>query len=321
MLVQSAHTEGWWRRCVHDPLADGRTAHQKRFTVPLGLRSITKPSHQKTRIVFINLETKCFYEHSRDTLCGRSVSGQVCCWTADILVKRFKSQEVGVITVHGKTDLPHELMVPESKQDTSLLDLSATNNFKKRSLTRRATSKQAKISEQHHVLSNAKQRRTKNISGAQWAITATVFMLHFAVSSMRWNATATCVTYMIPWQTDERVVRHADRWFFLEDWDGSLRGWRRAVIWHWISSVRRCKTLGSLFDLLSVSLPMVASFCRCLPYNDGMGEHVCMRPRVLFSFGFVRFAWRSSRWHKASTRVSCCFQRKIFWLSSSIFAA
>ena len=52
--------------------------------------------------------------------------------------ERFKSQEVQVTTAHGNTSC-HVMMDLLSKKDTSSLDLSVTDNFKKKTMMREAS--------------------------------------------------------------------------------------------------------------------------------------------------------------------------------------
>ena len=142
----------------------------------LGLRSVTNP---RTRIVSVDVESKCFQASSWDTPC-------VADWEDTenhSLDHRHPRQKVQVARNGGhhnarKLHLP-VLMEPQRGRTRCPSTGSVTDNFK--TLTRRATSKQATISLQHAVLWNAKQRRTKTVSGAWRVMISTVIMLNFPI--------------------------------------------------------------------------------------------------------------------------------------------
>ena len=73
------------------------------------------------------------------------------------------------------------LMEPSNKQDTSLVELSVTGNFKEEADD---AEEEATKSHQHLVPSGALQRRTNTISGASREIVSAVIMLHLAVTWM-----------------------------------------------------------------------------------------------------------------------------------------
>ena len=133
---------------------------------------------KRQEIFFICLEGKCFQASSWATALHTGGG-----WTGDWLIampQTFASKG----SSHQNWDSPQPTENTSSpcadgapqQVETSLLEPSVTCNQIQKTMTQRATSKQATISHQHLVLSNPQQRRTNTISGAWREIFSTVIM-------------------------------------------------------------------------------------------------------------------------------------------------